>query len=592
MSPVEEYTSRLRAFESELRRLDSLQNRIGNGRLALALLVAIAAYFSVLRAAFSPVWILIPIAAFVVLVVFDFRVRRLSSRASRGVMYYRAGLARIEDRWSGSGQAGKRFDDPHHVYSADLDLFGTGGLFELLCIARTRMGEEALAGWLLEPASLDDVKARHTAVDELRNDVNFREEIALLGDTLLAGVNPDALLTWSSAADRLQRSWIEWVARGLAIAFAAMVAVWIATGLLSPLLLVLLVEIGFVYLLKRQLKETVEAAEKTFANLDLLANVLMCIEKRNFQAPLLVRLSTALRSNGFDASRAIGKLRAIVQLIESRRNIVMALIDVPFMISVQAAIAAEKWRKGYKDAVASWLDTVGRFEALVSIATYSYEHPNDPFPEFQEGDTAFAADDVAHPLLPSAKAIANTLRIDAQTGVLLISGSNMSGKSTLLRTVGINVVLAMAGAPVRARRLAMTPLSIGASIRVNDSLHEGSSRFYAEITRLKQLYELSEKSPPLIALLDELLQGTNSADRRVGAHGIMRALISRRAIVIASTHDLALASLGEQHELRITNVHFQDHIEEGRMKFDYKLRPGTVTKSNALELMRAIGLDV
>ena len=175
---------------------------------------------------------------------------------------------------------------------------------------------------------------------------------------------------------------------------------------------------------------------------------------------------------------------------------------------------------------------------------------------------------------------------------MLVSGSNMSGKSTLLRAVGINVVLAMAGAPVRARGLHLTPLQMGASIRINDSLREGSSRFYAEITRLRQILDLAGGDPPLLFLLDELLQGTNSKDRRIGAEGIVRALVKRGAIGLVSTHDLALTDIGEAIEGQLRNVHFQDELENGRMSFDYKLRDGVVTKSNGLALMRSIGLEV
>jgi DNA mismatch repair ATPase MutS len=178
------------------------------------------------------------------------------------------------------------------------------------------------------------------------------------------------------------------------------------------------------------------------------------------------------------------------------------------------------------------------------------------------------------------------------TRVLLVSGSNMSGKSTLLRTVGVNAMLAMAGAPVRARRLRLTPLQIGASIRINDSLHEGSSRFYAEITRLRQLLELTKGPVPLLFLLDELLQGTNSADRRIGAEGVVRAFVGKSSIGLISTHDLALTDLGGFAPGALRNVHFQDEIENGRMKFDFTLHDGVVTKSNGIALMRSVGLEV
>jgi len=242
--------------------------------------------------------------------------------------------------------------------------------------------------------------------------------------------------------------------------------------------------------------------------------------------------------------------------------------------------------------VRAWLDALGQMEALSSLATYGYEHPEDPFPQLVSGPAVFVAQEMGHPLLPAARCVRNSVALDDATRVLLVSGSNMSGKSTLLRTVGVNTVLAMAGAPVRARNLKLTPVQLGASIRVNDSLHEGSSRFYAEITRLRELHQLLGGATPLLFLLDELLQGTNSHDRLAGAEGILRAFVAGGAIGLVSTHDLALTHLAGVAEGTLRNVHFQDELLAGRMHFDFRLRDGVVSHSNGLELMRAVGLRV
>jgi DNA mismatch repair ATPase MutS len=235
---------------------------------------------------------------------------------------------------------------------------------------------------------------------------------------------------------------------------------------------------------------------------------------------------------------------------------------------------------------------VGEVEAFISMATYSYEHPADPFPEFLPGSAFLQGTEIGHPLIAEATCVRNSVTISEQVRVLLISGSNMSGKSTLLRAVGVNVVLAMAGAPVRAKSLRLTPLQAGASIRINDSLQDGSSRFYAEITRLRKLFDLTAGDFPLLFLLDELLQGTNSRDRLIGAEGVISAFLSRKAIGLVSTHDLALTDMNGRIGGRLQNFHFQEEFEDGRMHFDYKLREGVVTKSNGLALMRSIGLDV
>jgi DNA mismatch repair ATPase MutS len=320
-----------------------------------------------------------------------------------------------------------------------------------------------------------------------------------------------------------------------------------------------------------------------------LAVLLNRIEAEPFAAPPLRALQLKLSSHSHGASVTISKLATIVNFVEARRNPILAPFLLLLMYPLQTALAAERWRSVHGAVIRSWLEVLGEFEALVSLAQYSFEQFEDPFPEFLDGPPAFRAMSLGHPLIPAPVRVCNDVDISGKTRVLLVSGSNMSGKSTLLRTVGINTVLAMAGAPVRAKSLQLTPLQVGASIRINDSLHEGSSRFYAEIKRLRQLFEPTEL--PLLFLLDELLQGTNSADRRIGAHGLIRSLIKKGAIGLISTHDLALTEIGLEPGA-IENVHFQDELVDGRLKFDFKLHPGVVTKSNGIALMRSIGLDV
>jgi DNA mismatch repair ATPase MutS len=232
---------------------------------------------------------------------------------------------------------------------------------------------------------------------------------------------------------------------------------------------------------------------------------------------------------------------------------------------------------------------LSEFEALLSMASYAHEHPDDPFPELST-TPGISGEELGHPLLPDARCVRNSIRLEPQSPLLIVSGSNMSGKSTYLRTIGINVVLAMAGAPVRARSLRLSPLHVGASIRVTDSLQGGSSRFFAEITRLRKIVDLAAGPAPVLFLLDELLNGTNSHDRALGAEGILRELLGRRAMGLVTTHDLALTAIAAP--LGAANIHFQDTLEAGHLHFDYKVRPGIVEKSNALELMRSIGLDV
>lgn len=592
MQATDEYRERLKDRQARAQYFETIHIRLGNLRLVLALAGAGMAWLSFKQHVFSPWWVLLPVIAFISLMPYHSRILRLRDLAQRAVAFYQSGLARIEDRWKGTGQTGERFSDPHHVYASDLDLFGPGSLFELLSIARTRMGEETLAKWLLAPSVPDEIAKRHASVRELREQLDLREDLAVLGADATVGVHPELLLRWAEAPRQMKPEWIRWLSLVLSICAIAGVVAWGYAGMLAPIILILAAQSILRYRLRKSIEEVLLSSEQAFRDLGLLSGVLARAERHDLSSPQLKQLQRELSSNGVSSSQAIARLKTIVDFSDSRKNIIVGVLDVPLMYSVQVAFAAERWRRAHGHAVSSWLRAIGEIEALISLGTYSYEHPRDPFPELVQGAACFDAAELGHPLIPEAKCIRNNVRLLDDIRVLVVSGSNMSGKSTLLRTVGINAVLAMAGAPVRAQALRLTPLRVGASIRINDSLQEGSSRFYAEITRLRELFDLARGDSPLLFLLDELLQGTNSNDRRIGAEGVLCAFLNRRAIGLVSTHDLALARIGGSLNGQLRNVHFQEEFENGRMSFDYKLRDGVVTKSNGLALMRSIGLDV
>ncbi|WP_130421026.1 MutS-related protein [Edaphobacter modestus] len=587
--PSEEYLQRQRARELRVAHFEAIHIRLGNLRLLLVLLEVAAIFFYLRTPSFSGRWLLVPLVLFIAVAVFHSKTLQRQSLAKRAVDFYRHGLARIEDRWQGMGQLGDRFDISTHLYAADLDLFGHGSLYQLLSVARTRMGEDTLASWLLQPSPLPAILERHTSLADLRSRIDYREDMAILSDNLQTGVHPAELTQWAQSPRQLKSRFVRWLALLLTILMLVAAAFWIDSGVKAPFFTVVFFE-GILVLLHRSRVESIlHQTEHALDDLQLLSSLLARMEQEPFAAPALLALKERLSTSSSTASQAIARLDTICQHIQSLENPLMRLLDIPFLYSVQLAFVADAWRHRYGSAVIAWLATLGEMEALLSLATYSYEHPAYPFPDFLSGEPAFHAVSLGHPLIPDSRCVRNDIALGDQQRVVLISGSNMSGKSTLMRAVGINTVLAMAGAPVHAGSLQLTPLRVGASILVNDSLQKGSSRFYAEITRLRHIHDLADQDPPLLFLLDELLQGTNSRDRLIGAEGIVNALLSTNAIGIISTHDLALTALKGDS---IHNMHFQDEIEDGKMKFDFKLRNGPVTRSNGVELMRLIGLDV
>lgn len=315
-------------------------------------------------------------------------------------------------------------------------------------------------------------------------------------------------------------------------------------------------------------------------------------EAAQFRAPLLRELHSLLTDGSRTASASIRRLDRLVVWLDAQRNALFAPVGFLLMWPVHFALAIEAWRLRTGGNIRRWLGAVGQIEALGALAAYSFEHPADPFPELAEQGPLLRAEQLGHPLIAEDASVRNDVELGDGVRTWIVSGSNMSGKTTLLRTVGINTVLALAGAPVRASSLKLSVLALGATIRIHDSLQARRSRFYAEIQRLKQLMDLADGPAPLLFLLDEILHGTNSHDRLVGATALIHQFLARGAIGLITTHDLAIADAGSELEGRVDNRHFRDHLHQGQLAFDYKVRPGVVQGSNAIALMRAVGLDI
>jgi hypothetical protein len=592
-SPLEEYRRRL----SDRRAVEAIQERrhqnFGNARLATLAAGAVVLWLVFGRQVLAAVWLVVPGLVFVVLAVLHDRVLRARTRARRAAEFYEQGIARLTDTWAGTGESGERFLVPDHPYAADLDLFGRGSLFELVTTARIRAGEETLARWLLAPSPPTDVRARQEAVRELQPLLDLREDLALLGDAFGAGGHPELLTRWGEAPPVMDARWPQVVAAILAACAAVTLlawALWDAGPL--PFALVVVAEVIFSVAVLRPVRAILAGVEGPARDLALLADVFARFERESFSAPRLRQVVDSFRTAGVLPSRRIRQLRLLVDLLNSRQNQLFAPLAAFLLWGAQVGFAIERWRRRSGQHLPQWLQGLGELEALCSIAGYAHEHPADPFPVVADEDACFDGDGIAHPLLPVARAVRNTVRLGGATRMLLVSGSNMSGKSTLLRSVGTNAVLALAGAPVRAERLRISPLAIGATLRVQDSLQAGQSRFYAEITRVRAIVSLTEGRLPVLFLLDELLSGTNSHDREHGAEAIVRGLLDRGAIGLVTTHDLALSAIADRLAPRAENVHFADVLEAGTLAFDYRMRPGVVQTSNALALMRAVGLDV
>jgi hypothetical protein len=596
--PRIEYSKRLEAHLKTADAKELNHRRYGNSKLAVIAATIVVAWISLKSGIISPYWIAAPVALYVILAIFHGLTLRAQKRAETAAAFYQRGIARIEDRWSGKGSSGDRFRDPKHVYSEDLDIFGTGCLFELLSTARLPMGEEFLAKWLSSGSAVPEILERQNVVADLREKLDLREQLAMLGEDLRVRLDPSSLCKWAEEPPLLPTGPWRIVSAFLAAAFAVALLYYLGTLKAAPLLIVVLFEAAIYRWLKPRAAHVSDGIGTNAEGLILFADILQRLEQEPFTSARLQGFAQQLKSGDEPASNAIRELARIGYWIDARGGLIAKMMELPFLYTVQVGLAAESWRRKYGRSLRTWVEITGEVEALISLAAYSYEHPADPFPMFVEASDArtaqpvFDGDELGHPLIAAAKCVCNSVRLNAETRVMLVSGSNMSGKSTFLRTAGINAVLAMAGAPVRAKSLRMTPVTLGSSIRRVDSLQENRSSFYTEILRIRDVFELTEGTAPVFFLFDELLEGTNSNDRKIGAEGLFRALLERRAVGIVTTHDLALTEITGALSNVVRNVHFQDYVEDGKMRFDHKLREGVVAKSNALELMRLIGLKV
>jgi hypothetical protein len=598
LTPSAEYSQRLDFCLKTIAEKHRFHILAGNAKLLVIVAGFATAWLAIYPRVLSPLWLLVPVAAYIAIAIFHERVNHLQTRAERLAAFYQRGLARIEDRWAGGGETGERFQSIKSIYAEDLDLFGRGSLFELLSTARTPMGESWLARWLLEPSAPTAILERHALLAELRNNLELRDALAVTGGELKADFDPEVLARW---AEGRAAGWVPGLRRVFSALVVCVVCFAVLFGvakIILPLLVGLSAELVLTIWFWKSAKSALRDLEASDESLLLLSQILSRIETEPFFSPRLQKLAAELKDSAIPASLSTERLAHLVSWANARDSLAVRIFDLPLMYTMQLGFAAEAWRRRYGRRLSAWLDVIGEMEAVLSLATYSYEHPEDPFPALAgpgEPEPLFAGEELGHPLIPSAACVRNSVRLaTSATQVLIVSGSNMSGKSTLLRAAGINAVMAMAGAPVRAKSLRLSPLALGTSIRTTDSLQEGRSGFYTEILRIREVFELTELKASVLFLFDELLAGTNSTDRRAGAEGVARELILRGAIGIVTTHDLALTGIlpPASRPGSIANAHFQERIDDGRMSFDYKLRPGPVEKGNALQLMRMIGLKV
>ena len=513
----------------------------------------------------------------------------------------REAVARVRREW---GELPLRHDtraEPGHPYAQDLDLFGHASLLHLLEAVGTRLGEETLANWLAAPAAPPTIRERQAAVRELTPGVDWRDDLLRRARGPGGGERPDAgpFLEWAEGEPWLTRQpALLWSARLSPVLFWGLLLAHGVGAIESPLWLApFAVNLVLGWRLAGPAVRTLERVGLLTQRFGGYADALDLLAETPFEAPALGRIRAASTAGGVSAAEQIRRLHRITIFAQPPSSLLYTLIESTTLWNVHVLAALEGWQARVGRYARGWLAALGEAEALSALARLGHDNPDWAVPTLDSAAPTLDATDLGHPLLPAEVRVVNDVTLGPAGTFLLVTGSNMAGKSTLLRSIGVNVVLAQAGASVCAARLAMPPVDLWTSMRVQDSLAQGVSFFMAELQRLKQIVDAADThagpSPRLLYLLDEILQGTNTAERQIAARRIVRLLVARGAIGAVSTHDLTLADVDDlgraAHAIHLPET-VADDGSGPRMSFDYRVRPGIARSTNALRLLELVGL--
>lgn len=490
---------------------------------------------------------------------------------------------------------GDEFIDKKHRYIHDLDIFGDSSIFKLVNRTTSRPGKELLAIWLSDKANNETIKARQEAIKELGEKVDWRHEFRTAGMLHKnTGLSHETILEWLEEDNKFVNK------KALVWATTILPIVTVAVGIASIFFIseyffygLLTLQGGLIWKFKEDIASVYAKTSRQVGLLRSYSDLIGQIEKEEFNSALLIQIKEKLKAGERTASGNIDTLVRYLNYLDYKLNI---LVYIPLaligMWDFQWLIRLERWKNLHGKKVENWFEALAEFEALSSLANLNYNYPNWVLPEISEEELVVEGKALGHPLIPEFQRISNDVNIDKKGKILLVTGSNMAGKSTYLRTVGVNMVLAHAGAPVCAESFTVSQTGIFTSMRISDSLEDNTSSFYAELKRLKAVIEVVESGENIIFLLDEILRGTNSNDRHVGSEALIRQMIKANGAGILATHDLELGRLESEYPDNIENWSFDVQVDGEELYFDYKIHPGICTSLNASILMKKMGIKV
>ncbi len=491
---------------------------------------------------------------------------------------------------------GNQYTDPVHPYTSDMDIFGAYSIYQYLNRTTSDPGGALLAQYLKAPASIAEIAERQDAVKELSTLSEWMKDLQTNGT-----IRKFTLETKNKLEDWIKQpsvflgfkqwSWLRYL---LPVIILSVLGLFLADYLSgSVLVFALLAYSVIIYQLDKKVAPVHRRFDDIALRLKMLAVSIEMIERNNFQSPLLIRTRAKLIQEGLKASSAIKTLSKILERLDLRYNLVLALpLNLFLFWNVQQVLDLDKWKTSFCDKLKEWLDAIAEFETLSSLAVFSFNHSSYIYPEILEEYFKIEGEDIGHPLIPETKRVDNPVKILSSGKLMLVTGSNMAGKSTYLRSIGVNCVLAFCGAPVCASSFKISHVSLISSMRISDNLQESTSTFYAELKKLKVIIDKVNAGEKIFILLDEILRGTNSIDRHTGSKALIKQLIEKNTAAIVATHDLELAEIKEPYAENIINYHFDVQVENEELFFDYKLKEGICKSMNATILMKKIGIEI
>lgn len=492
---------------------------------------------------------------------------------------------------------GREFVDAGHPYSYDLDLFGRKSLFQALGRTCTHIGKQTLATWMQHYLTEKTaIETRQESIRDMSRRMEFREAFRVTG-SINRGADSDEeeISRWSQTPSVLQHLWwvklCLWAVPGINILLLALGLLHILSLSWFGMMFTVFVILSFGLIQRVTLIQ--ESYGKKLKTLNRYARLITLAKGETWQAPALRELTDKLDIDGHSPAEALTQLSKELDRLDLRNNqLLYVILEGSMFFQLRQIVRIERWKARYGKYLMGWLEAVGELDALCSLGTFAYNHPAYTYPTITNQPFCFLARNMGHPLMPEAQCVKNDATIPSRPYFLIITGANMAGKSTYLRTIGVNYLLACMGCPVCCESLTLYPAHLITSLRTTDSLSDNESYFFAELKRLKRIIDLLNKGQELFIILDEILKGTNSADKQKGSLDLIRQFMRLKADGIIATHDLLLGTLADQFPEYIRNYCFEADIKDNELTFSYRLREGVAQNMNACFLMRKMGITI